>query len=290
MDLSRKASYEKINTEPGRSFAFREFKLRRFDSPWHFHPELELTLVLAGTGRRFVGDDIEYFGPGDLVLLGSDLSHYWHSEVLEEGRAEQAHSLVIQFLPDFLGSGFFKVPEMYQVRQLFKRASRGLCFTGESQARVAGIMRGMESRTPQGQLLSLLDILDTLSQSADARMLASAGFAPLLDTRTKERISNSQRYILEHLTESIQLDDVAAHVNMSPSAFSRYFKRVMGKTYSQFVNELRIGQACRALLETDHSIADIAFESGYNNLSNFNRRFRELQGVSPRRFRQDRFG
>ena len=106
--------------------------------------------------------------------------------------------------------------------------------------------------------------------------------------RTEERINRCQSYVFEHLSEPIQLEDVASHMGMSPSAFSRYFKKVMGKTFSRFVNELRVGRACRLLLETDQPIAAVAFDCGFNNLSNFNRRFRELQGVNPRAFRNQR--
>lgn len=287
MDRFSKASYEKVHPEPGRSFAFREFDLPRFDSPWHFHPEIELTLVLAGHGRRFVGDHIGDYGPGDLVLVGSGLPHYWHSEPGRGGGSARSRSLVFQFLPGFLGDGFLQLPEMGGVANLFRKASRGLCFSGKTRDAVADIMTGLESRAGTGQLIGLLDILNLMSRLRDARKLASDGFSPAFDTLAEERINRCQSYILEHLSESIQLEHVASHVNMSPSAFSRYFKKIMGKTFSRFVNELRVGQACRALLETDRPIAEIAFESGYNNLSNFNRRFLELRGVSPRRFRED---
>ena len=283
MHRIRKASYEKVETSPGRSFAFRTFDLPAFDSPWHFHPEFELTLVTGGTGRRFVADHIAEYGPGDLVLLGPDLPHFWYTESSGEDRSK---SLVVQFLPGFLGAGFLDLPEMDAINGLLANASRGLRFTGRTQERAAAILTKMATRSPQGQLLGLLQALDVLSRSLDVEILATEGFAPTLDTRTEERINRCQSYIFEHLDEPFRLDDVAAHMSMSPSAFSRYFKRTMGKTFSHFVNELRVGKACRTLLETDRPIADIAYKSGFNNLSNFNRRFKELRGVSPRRFRE----
>ena len=288
MDRFGKASYEKVLPQPGRSFAFREFDLARFDSPWHFHPEVELTLVLEGNGRRFVGDHIEDFGPGDLVLVGPELPHYWYSEPDRAGGPDRAHSLVFQFLPGFLGPAFMELPEMQGIARMLRDAARGIRFTGDTRRRVERIMRGLESRAGPGQLLGLLEILNVLSQSGNRRPLASEGFTPRFDTHAEVRINRFQRYILENLGEPIRLEDVAAHVNMSPSAFSRYFKKVMGKTFSHFVNELRVGQACRALLETDRPISEIAFASGFNNLSNFNRRFLEFRGVNPRRFREER--
>ena len=288
MHRLRKASYEKIETMPGRSFAFREFDLPAFDSPWHFHPEFELTLITSGTGRRFVGDHIAEFAPGDLALLGPNLPHFWHTESSgDEG--ERSRSLVVQFLPGFLGSEFFELPELDAVKGLFAEASRGLRFTGRTQERAADVLTNMATRSPQGQLLGLLDALDVLSRSPDVEVLASAGFAPALDTRTEERINRCQAFIFGHLDEPFRLDEVAAHMSMSPSAFSRYFKRAMGKTFSHFVNELRVGKACRILLETDRPVAKIAYECGFNNLSNFNRRFKELRGVSPRQFRERHF-
>lgn len=285
MHRLRKAAYEKIHTGPGRSFAFRTFDLPTFDSPWHFHLEVELTLITEGRGRRFVGDHIATYGPGDLVLLGPELPHFWHSEAVEGSERERSRSLVVQFLPDFLGTKFLGLPELDAIRKLFLYSARGLKFTGRTQERAADILLRMSTRSPQGQLLGLLQALDILSRSPDVEVLATEGFAPLLDNRTEERINLCQDYIFDNLDRQIRLDDVAAHMNMSPSAFSRYFKRIMGKNFSHFVNELRVGQACRALIESDRTIADIAFKSGFNNLSNFNRRFRELRGVSPRQFR-----
>ena len=285
MHRLRKASYEKVEMAPGRSFAFRAFDLPTFNSPWHFHPEFELTLVTSGTGRRFVGDHIAEYGPGDLALLGPNLPHYWHSET-SNADSERSRSLVVQFLPGFLGAEFFQLPELDSVKGLFAHASRGLRFTGRTQERAAGILMQMAARSPQGQLLGLLDALDVLSRSPDVEVLASEGFAPALDSRTEERINRCQAYIFDRLHKPFRLDEVAAHMNMSPSAFSRYFKRAMGKTFSHFVSELRVGQACRVLLETDQPVAGVAFACGFNNLSNFNRRFKELRGVSPRRFRQ----
>lgn len=288
MHRLKRAAYEKIQPGPGRSFAFRNFDLPAFDSPWHFHPEIELTLVLSGTGRRFVGDHIAPYGPGDLVLLGPQLPHFWHSETESDGQVQRSKSLVVQFLPDFLGVGFFDLPELDAMHHLFATASRGLRFSGKSRKRAATLLERMATRSPQGQLLDLLETLDVLSRSPDAEVLASDGFAPALDMRTEERINRCQSYVFEHLSEPIQLEDVASHMGMSPSAFSRYFKKVMGKTFSRFVNELRVGRACRLLLETDQPIAAVAFDCGFNNLSNFNRRFRELQGVNPRAFRNQR--
>jgi AraC-like DNA-binding protein len=192
-------------------------------------------------------------------------------------------------LPGFLGAGFLDLPELDAVKGLLANASRGLRFTGRTQKRAAEVLKRMATRSPQGQLLGLLEALDVLSRSPDVEVLATNGFAPVLDTRTEERINRCQSYIFAHLSEPFRLDDVAAHMSMSPSAFSRYFKRTMGKTFSHFVNELRVGKACRTLLDTDRPVAEIAYKCGFNNLSNFNRRFKELRGVSPRGFREQHF-
>ena len=287
MDRFGKASYEQVQLTPGRSIAFRTFDLPRFDSPWHFHPEIELTLVLEGVGRRFVGDHIGDFGPGDLVLVGSGLPHYWHSESAPDDRAPRAHSLVFQFLPSVL-EPLLALPEMTSASRLLRSAGRGVSFEGGTRERVEETMLDLECRDGADQLLGLLNVLNELSSCKDGVALASEGFSPRIDRMAEERMNRAQRYILEHLDSPLRLNDVARHINMSPSAFSRYFKNVMGKTFSHFVSELRVGQACRSLLETDRPIAEIAFESGFNNLSNFNRRFLELRGVTPRRFRDAR--
>ena len=265
------------------SFAVREFKLPRFTSPWHVHPEFELTCILAGTGLRFVGDSVTAFRPGDLVLVGANLPHYWRST--EHAASPVAHSLVVQFREDCLGKDFFQHPELRPIRQLLARARRGLQFTGKVRAAVADRMRHLHRFTGPARVAEFIAILAALAQTRQARSLCSAGFQAAADFTGSDRVHRACRYVFDHLSSEIRLEDAARAAALSPAAFCRYFKRATGRRFFDFVNDLRIGHACAQLIETDKTIAEIAYAAGFTNLANFNRRFRERHKVTPREFR-----
>lgn len=277
-----RALFEKIPLLPEHSFACREFKLARFTTPWHFHPEIELTLIVTGRGQRYVGDNISDFADGDLVLVGSNLSHYWWSDTAERRRV---HSIVIQFPPDIVGRSIPAWPEATPLKRLFTRAARGLQFTGQSRLRLAARLQTLLGLPPWQRFLSLLSILGDAAVSRESRSLSSAGYIPDPDVDGGKRMAAACCYIHEQFTGKIRQPEAARRACLSPAAFSRYFHRHMGKTFESYVNEVRIGQVCRMLLEGNSTIAEAAYSVGYNNLSNFNRRFRAITGRTPSRFR-----
>lgn len=280
-----RASLEKVALRPGESFACREFRLPRFDSPFHFHPECELTLVEASHGLRFVGDSIERFEAGDLVLLGSNLPHYWTNPPDWRG---EARSVVVQFPLDLLGAGWLDTPEFAAVRRLLVKAERGVHFRGRTAAAAARRLRTMTGLAPFARLQLLLETLHALAAAPGARLLASAGFAPVMKAGDESRLGRVLDYVNRRATEGVQQREAARHAGLSPAAFSRYFRKKMGHTFEAFVNEVRIGRICRALIEEpDRSVAEIAFAAGYNNLANFNRQFRRRTGLAPVGYRKE---
>ncbi|MCZ7644535.1 MAG: cupin domain-containing protein [Planctomycetota bacterium] len=172
-----KANVERIEAPPNASFVFRRRREPDFGFFWHRHPEVELTLIVKSRGRRFVGDSIADYEPGDLVLLGRDLPHTWHSERARRG-GERADARYVQFREDFLGPAFFERPELARVKDLLARARRGLQFTGRARAKAAGLLLGMDGLDPERRLLALLEILDALARDRDAVPLSSALFEP----------------------------------------------------------------------------------------------------------------
>lgn len=279
-----RASLEKVALRPGESFACREFRLPRFDSPFHFHPECELTLVEASHGLRFVGDSIERFDAGDLVLLGSNLPHYWTNPPDWRGRAR---SVVVQFPLDLLGTGWLATPEFAAVRRLLDLAARGVHFRGRAAAAAARGLRAMTGLAPFARLQLLLETLHALAAAPGARQLASAGFAPAMGVEDEGRLGRVLDYVNQRAAEGLQQREAARRAGLSPAAFSRYFRKKMGHTFEDFVNEVRVGRSCRALIETpEKSVAEIAFAAGYNNLANFNRQFRRRTGLSPVEYRR----
>lgn len=273
------ARAERVSTSPGASFALKRRRDRGFAFAWHFHPELELTWILRSRGRRFVGDSIEDYRDGDLVLLGPGVPHTWHSE--PGGRHE---ALVLQFAPDFLGEGFLRAPELLALRRLIERAARGLVFGPRTLRRVAGLLEGMEDVEGLPRLRLLLEVLERLAAARDVRPLASR--APASPRREDlGRIDRVCRFLAERYTGDVALAEAAATAHLSVPAFCRFFKSRTGKTLVAYLNELRIGRACRLLLETDRSVSDICYDAGFHNLSNFNRRFLALKRSTPRAYR-----
>lgn len=273
---------EKLRRDAETSFRLAKRSARGFGFEWHQHPECELTLIETGTGQRFVGDHIDGYKPGDLVLLGSDLPHTWASH---EGSVPRHKAVVVQFDPDWLEGFLAETPEARAILGLMKRSRRGLRFTGPAQAYAAEQLPRMSKLRGMQRVLALIAVLDKLAHSRGAKPLASPAYEQT-GYRVDSRIDKVCRYIHDHATEPITQADAAKLIRMSGPAFSRFFKQRVGMTYSRYVHELRIGHACRLLIETDRSITEVCFASGFNNLSNFNRVFLSIKGVSPRRYRQ----
>ncbi|MFZ9682905.1 MAG: helix-turn-helix domain-containing protein [Cephaloticoccus sp.] len=274
------AQFEKVSLRPGESFACREFATARFFSPFHFHPECELTLIEESHGLRFVGDSIERFAAGDLVLLGPELPHYWNNPPEWRGRAR---SIVVQFLPGTLGGA----PELAAVQRLLHRAARGVHFSGRAAREAAARMRRMAKLAPLPRLLALFETLHALASARGTRLLASAGYAPEFNVADQGRLARVLDYVNSALAEGVAQREAARRAGLTPAAFSRYFRRKVGHTFEAFVNEVRVGRICRALVdEPDRPVAEIAFANGYNNLANFNRQFRRRTGLAPLAYRR----
>jgi AraC-like DNA-binding protein len=270
------------------SFSTREVRLPYFDATWHFHQEYELVLIVQSKGKRFVGSHISDFEAGNLTFLGPKLPHLFRNEqpYYEPGSAlPQAVSIVIQFPEDFLGNSFLLIPEMQAVRQLFEKAMLGLDIYGKTRKTVAERMIQMLQLEGLDRLLSLLSILKIIAHSTEYVTLSKPGIsgATLKDT---ERMNKIYEFVLLNYQKPIILQQVADLVHMSRSAFCRYFKMRTKKTFYLFVSEIRIGHACKLLLEEDLNVTQISMESGFNNLSNFNRQFQAITNMSPLKYKQ----
>jgi AraC-like DNA-binding protein len=258
-----------------------------YHAAWHFHPEYQLTLVIRTNGHRLVGDNIAPLHAGDLVLVGSNLPHVWQQdETRGSNSAFAVHAIIVRFLETFAGKDFLEIPEMEPVLRLLRRSARGLHVTGKTREIVAEKMRKLPELGGLERLGGLLSILDTLARSKELKPIASPGFVPALDRSDEVRMRRVCDYINSRLTGSIDRARVAHEARLSEGAFSRFFKLRTGKTLPQFVNELRIGRACRLLMDDEAKITNVALECGFSNLANFNRRFLEITGLSPRSYRR----
>jgi AraC-like DNA-binding protein len=278
-----KIVFEKIVPQAGSSFAILDKRAPAFDGRFHFHPEIEITLIESSTGRRVVGDSIEQFAPGDLVLLGENLPHQYVTDSASRKRLAQAK--VIQFRNDFLGESFMQAPELRRLVAMIKNASRGLKFSRDTATRASLLIHKLFSATGAKRIIHLLELLDLLSHDRRAAPIASPGYLSRINTREGDAIDKALEYLNTKFTEPVTLEDLSHHLHVSPATCNRLLQKSIGRSFKTSLNEIRISHACRLLLETDQPIVDIAYSSGFNNLSNFNRRFKELKQHTPKAYR-----
>ncbi len=258
--------------------------MRSFDCPFHFHPEFEITHIVASEGTRIIGDHVGQFEAGDLVMLGGNLPHIYMNSAKHTSGKKRAHSQVIQFRDDCLGPDFFELPEMSNVRVLMDRSTRGLFFGPDTLGLARPLLDALVHDESGRRITHLLELLHVLA-GTDASPLASTGYLPNIAHRDSERLDRICGFVNERFHDTIDQQEVAALVGMSASTFSRYFRKRTSMSFSRFVNEVRISHACKRLVETDDTVLAISQDCGFGNLSNFNRRFRDLRGLSPREFR-----
>ena len=246
----------------------------------HVHAELQLTYILKGQGTAYIGDRIEQFESGDVFLLGPDLPHVFKDEWA--GKEEGIESYSVFFLPDFLGEGFLTLPESRAIKQLIERSERGIKFVGSLKNQQANNIINIFEKTGLEKLIMLVSMLEEIAHSDQCILLASNNFQKPRKSSDGKKINDVFDFLMKNYTKSIRLNEVAATAHMSPAAFCRYFKQHTRKTYTQFLNEIRVGQACKLLSDKNRTISQVCYQTGYNNLSNFNRQFKGITGLSPR--------
>lgn len=271
------------------SFTVIELVESHFDPNWHFHPHYQLFTVLEGAGTRFIGDSIQHFEVGDTVFLGPNIPHLWRSDkaYFEPNAGLKAHGIVVYFTEDFLGNDFFGKPEMFQIQHFLKNGLRGLELRDEARSFLINELKELTKSSGFDAILRLLNILNVLSKSSDYQYITSLGYTNTHKISETERMQKVHEYVLKHFKEEIRLGEIADMVNMTESAFCRYFKNRTNKTFSDFVSEIRIGHACKLLSSEKQSISQICYESGFNTLSNFNKQFKDVVGKTPSEYQKN---
>ncbi|MFC0185506.1 AraC family transcriptional regulator [Pseudarcicella hirudinis] len=251
-----------------------------------FHPEFELTLIVKkAMEKRFVGNQVNDFQAGDLVLLGSDLPHCWQNNHFSNDE-EAAQSIVIQFKEDFIGEKFFQSPEAKPIRDLLQNAKCGIQITGKTRDRIAKEIQFLLHASPFQRLLGLLDLLNTIANSNDIQLIDKQQGVYNLSQIDLKRINKVYAYVISHYTQEVHLDEAAHLANMTETAFCRYFKKVTKKTFLDLVTEFRVKHACNLLTSTEKPVSEICFESGFGNISHFNKQFKGLMNMSPLNYRK----
>jgi len=257
--------------------------MSRFDGSYHFHPEIELTWIRKSSGKRFVGGKVSDYEPGDLVLLGANIPHCWQS--MNEVLPGHAEAVVIQFRPEFAGDSFLQLPELIKTKELIEKAKAGISIHGQTRMNILHKIQQCLSTDKLHKLLLLIEILDLIARSGETDMIDEhyPGCSTL--TTEHERFQNIFNYLIEHYQHEISLDTIAGIAHLTPTAFCRYFKSVTRKTLVEMLIELRINHACRLLRNTSKQVNEICIESGFGNLSYFNKTFRETTGYTPLQYR-----
>jgi AraC-like DNA-binding protein len=276
----------KISNPPDSSFNYFWWDMPYFPAPWHYHPEYEIVLMLESTGKKFVGSSITDFQPGDLCLIGSFLPHYYKSDnkYYENNPDLRARSVVMHFMEDFMGEQFLKLPESQAIKSLLERSRRGLQFGKTTVNKIAEKFKSIKDLQGIPKLLELVSILHIMAEAKDFSYL-TVNPLYLKNDNDSARMQKVMEFVMANYQEEITLMKVADLASMSESAFSRYFKKRTRRTFTQFLAEIRIEHACKLLMQDKMSVAEISFESGFNNLSNFNRQFKTFKKLTPLAYR-----
>jgi AraC-like DNA-binding protein len=281
-------NYKKYNLSPENSFLVRYVEVPHTVDKFHFHKEYEILYNIENSGTRFVGDSIRRFSNGDLVLVGPHIPHYWHSDdKYFEGLEDlMAKVVLIQFDEEFLGEKFIEMPEMQNIRTLFSKASHGIRFKGRDATKIGDKIIQISEETGWKKMLLMIEMLCLMSESKDFELLSSRGFTEASKFANQEKMSDLFNFMVTNYNRDLKLEEIADRANMNTSAFCRYFKKTTSKTFSHALNEVRIGFACKEMINSDKSISEIAFECGYNNISYFNRVFKMIKHVTPQKYRE----
>jgi len=273
------------------SFSVRQDVVLHFYNRWHYHPEIELLHIEQGSGTQFVGDSIQNFQPGDVLLIGANLPHYWRcdKEYFENREGLFAKATVVHFRDNFWGDTFLQLPENRYIVRFLEKARQGVRLLGTTRSAVKPLLAQMLAEHGTARIVSLIQILSLVAQSDELEYLSTKDYPSYFDEADTDRLNQIYAYSLTHFTRKISLEEIATVANMSPNSFCRYFKSRSRKPYSQFLLELRVSHACKLLIEGKLSVAQVCYESGFNQFSGFNKYFRQITGKSPLQY-QKSFG
>lgn len=279
-------SFRLIAPQANRSYVF---KWDHFDltTRWHYHPELELCFIIKGQTDAVIGDGFQHFKEGDLILLGQSFPHVLqvNPEFVKTYPDESPFGLIIQFTEDFLGADFIEKPELLPIRTLFRRARRGVLFKQQAVDKVSAMLLAMNEMSESAKLMTLLNVLMTLGESYEYEFMTPEDYV-YDHSQDEDRMCAINQYVYKNFKERISIADIAGVANMTETSFCRYFKTRTLKSFTRYVNEIRIAYASRLLNHPRYSVTDVCFESGFNNLSFFTRQFKAIMKQSPQQYQK----
>lgn len=282
-----KPALEHLPREKDHSFVVKFFDYNFYPTPWHYHPEYEIVMVTESTGKRFIGDHICDFAPGNLAFLGPNIPHTYRNDdkYYEEGSSLRAKSIVIHFTEESLGNDFLGLPEARLINKLFDRSTFGMDIQGSTYEKVSKKLYDIVSLTGMKRWLCLVDMLLDMAESKNMKPITKTAHIGYNEKESK-RLCNVFDWITTNFEKEISLSEAAGIAQMNENAFSRFFSLRTRKTFSGFVQELRLQKAAKLLVENDMTITQVCYECGYNNVSNFNRQFLNHYQMNPMKYRK----
>ena len=279
----------KVQSGLNHSFSVRHEVVPYFHNRWHYHPEVELVYIEQGSGMQFVGDSIQRFSEGDLLLVGANLPHYWRCDedhfLPQSGK--RAEATVVHFLHNFWSDEFLDLPENKKLKDLLESAKKGISIDEQIRPVLINIIKQLLTADETERIILLLEALALIKSAPNNKILSSVGFNNPLQQSEKDTINKIYAYSLANFKKKILLEEISEIAHVSPNSFCRYFKARTRKTYSKFLMELRIGHACKLFLETDLNVSQVCYECGFNNHANFYKCFKSIKGKPPYEFKKE---
>ena len=279
----------KVPYGPDHSFGVRKEMSPNINNRWHYHPEIELIHFHTGFGTQFIGDHISQFEPGDIVLVGCNLPHFWKYDEVDHSEAvcPNPYATVIHFFENFIGERFLHLPESRHIKNLLEKAKRGVLIKGSVADKIGDLIEKIYQSEGIYKIIALITCLSEFAVCEKVTLLSSLGFKYGFPESENKRINSLYNYTLNNFHRKLKLSEVAAIAQLTPNSFCRYFKHHTGKTYSDFLMEVRIGYACKSLIANKASVKQICYESGFNNFSCFHRYFKKLTGKTPQSYQKE---
>ena len=278
----------KVSMGPAQSFSVRQDSRPVMNNKWHYHPEVELIHFNKGYGTQFVGDSITKFESGDLLLIGSNLPHYWKfEESFLNSAPHEADIKVAHFSENFLGNLFLNLPENKPIKDILEKSKRGIRIIDGDKGKIAELLDLMLLSTGTERIIYMIQALLEISRCKHIEVLSSLGFVYNMEEIQKDRIKDIYEYSYANFRNKINLEEIADVAKVSPNSFCRYFKSRTQKTYSQFLMEIKVGQACKLLIDKKMNIKQVCYESGFNNFASFHKCFKGITGKSPLMYQRE---
>lgn len=266
----------------------KHVKEHDFNATFHFHDFCELSFVKKSSGKRLVGDSVTNFFDGDLVLMSPNLPHMWYGDTDPLLKTNKSVEAIVTYFPiDFIEQLCNHDKDISKKQNLFEKAKRGMCFTGKTKRKITKLLEKMLNMEGLPLMIEFLKVINIMLNTEEYELLAGISYSHTYNEKDTERMNDVYKYIMKNFTKPISLDTIASVAHMTPPAFCSFFKKRTQKSFTQFLNELRIGHACKLLQNERLSVSDICFESGYQNFVSFNKNFKEIMGHTPSTYRKE---